>query len=159
VAAFYHVGLIVENLQEAMDELSQSVGLHWEEPHDSEYGSSRIRVTMSIEGPPFIELIQGEPGGLWDTSQGSRMDHIGFWAEDLESEKQKLSAAGMVLDFDSAHYGFGTRGSVFSYHRSPKTGLRIELIGLARVAAMFARRGLPSPAEASTSSATDNPTR
>jgi hypothetical protein len=124
---YFHIGVVVRDIHAAMDELSAAVGLSWNAPHQSRYGDFDILVSYSIEGPPFIELIQGADHSPWDTSQGPRADHIGYWSDDLAAGQAHLERAGLPLVFDGADYD----RSVFKYHRSATTGLRIELLSSA----------------------------
>jgi catechol 2,3-dioxygenase-like lactoylglutathione lyase family enzyme len=124
---FFHVGLIVEDLDAAITELSAALGLEFNEPHESTYGDSHIRVCYSIQGPPYVELIQGEPGSLWSTTGGPHADHIGYFVDDLEASQAQLEAAGVPVDIDGT--SFGNR---FAYHRAPAGGMRIELIDAAK---------------------------
>jgi hypothetical protein len=121
---YYHVALVVEDLDAAMAELTRAVGLRWGEPHDSTYGEWRIRVVYSA-GPPFVELVQGEPGGPWDTTEGSHLDHIGYFSDDVLRDRRVLEEAGAAIDLDPTPYG---RGDVFAYLRTPVLGARVELV-------------------------------
>jgi hypothetical protein len=77
ITPYYHIGLVVADLEAAMSELSAAVGLTWEDPHRSTYGEWDIDVVMSMEGPPYIELVQGGPDGPWSGADGRRLDHFG----------------------------------------------------------------------------------
>lgn len=123
--AFFHVGLVVKNLEAAMKEMSDALGITWREPHDSTYGEWNIKVVYSIEGPPFVELVQGEDGGPWDTARGSHIDHIGVWSEDMAQESERMVAAGLPIHFDPATVG---RGGTFCYHKALASGATIELV-------------------------------
>lgn len=127
IGTFFHVGVIVEDLDAAIDELSRTLGLEFNEPHESSYAGSHIRVCYSLQGPPYLELIQGEPGSMWDTEGGPHADHVGYFVDDLEAGMARLERAGCPVDIDGV--AFGGR---FSYHRSNRAGLRIELIDAAR---------------------------
>jgi Glyoxalase/Bleomycin resistance protein/Dioxygenase superfamily len=130
---FFHVGVVVEDLAAAMEELQRTLGLEFNEPHESTYGDSHIRVCYSLQGPPYVELIEGEPGSMWSTSGGPRADHVGYFVDDLEGARAQLEAAGMPVDIDGM--AFGGR---FTYHRMRHTGMRIELIDAARREALIA---------------------
>lgn len=129
---FFHVGIVVEDLRAAMDELSATLGLRWRTPHDSQYGDWAIKVVYSIDGPPFVELVEGgKNGGPWDVSKGSRIDHIGYYSEDVVRESERLAALGLPVEFDPTPFG---RQGNFCYHRAVAAGARIELVDVARVA-------------------------
>ena len=120
---YFHVGIIVEDLESAMGELGRALELSWHEPHERSYDGSTIRVCFSKEGPPYLELIEGQPGSHWSTDSGPHLDHLGYWSSDFQADVERLEAAGMSLDIDGVKMG-----GRFNYHRSPSAGLRIELI-------------------------------
>ena len=123
---YFHAGLLVADLEAAMQELTHALGVTWNEPHESRYGSSRLRATYSREGPPFIELIEGD--GPWTPRRASsEIDHLGYWSEDLERDKLHLQRAGLPIEIDGSEHGVD-----FTYHRAAKAGVRIELIGPVR---------------------------
>lgn len=126
IAPYYHIGLIVTDLEAAMSELTAAVGLTWEEPHHSRYGDWEIDVVMSIEGPPYVELVQGGRDGPWSTADGPRLDHFGYACEDPEADGARLLANGFEVDFDPAEVG---ARRMFCYYRGRHTGARIELLG------------------------------
>jgi hypothetical protein len=134
LGSYFHVGVLVEDIDLAMEELGKTLGLHFNEPHDSQYGPWKIRVSYSREGPPYVELVQGERGGPWDITGGPRADHLGYFTDDLDVDKRRLEAAGMPIDIDGTEYG-----GVFTYHRSVHSGLRVELIDASRRDALLAR--------------------
>lgn len=131
---FFHVGYVVEDIERAAAELGVALGLHFNEPHESRYGEWTILVCYASDGPPFVELVQGEPGSPWDTSRGSRADHIGYFAPDLARDKRALERAGLPIDIDGTEYG-----GKFTYHRAPHAGMRLELIDEARRAPLLER--------------------
>jgi hypothetical protein len=137
---YFQVGVLVENLEGAREELASALGLEWSEIVEREVGEWRIRVCFAKQGPPYLELIEGPPGSPWETTGGSRIDHIGYWADDLDESKQRLDAAGLALEVDGSKYG-----GVFTYHRGRTSGLRVELIDAAGRAAFYERWGLQAP--------------
>jgi hypothetical protein len=69
-----HVGFLVPDLLEGMARISRALGISFLPPLDQEIavleegGQSapgHIRLTWSIEGPPHIELIEGQVSGLY----------------------------------------------------------------------------------------------
>jgi hypothetical protein len=125
--SYFHVGLVVPDFEAATRELPLALGLTFNESHESTYGPDTIRVAYARPGPPFLEVVQGTPGGQWNTEGGPRMDHVGYFSHDLEADIAQLEAAGLPLDIDGRVYG-----NPFVYHRGTHTGMRIELIDGAR---------------------------
>jgi peroxiredoxin len=125
VHPFWHVGLIVQDLDTVMEELSRALGLSWSAVDTRKRGDYQFRVAFSFEGPPYIELLEGrpEPGSPWDTTSGNRLDYIGFWADDIDDAKRQLIEGGLPVDADGADYG-----GRWAYHRAPHAGIRVELV-------------------------------
>jgi hypothetical protein len=134
---FYHVGVIVTDLEAAMRELTTAVGLSWSAPVDRYLGDAHNRVTFSREGPPFIELIQGEPGSDWDTSNGPRLDHLGFFSPDLDADKQRLACEGFELAIDGA-----ALSGPWAYHLTKHAGMRLENVDESARGQVLARLGV-----------------
>ena len=83
----YHVGLVVPDVDEAMDDFSGQFGLGWAPVQERELTirhlgrlvTTGLRFTYSVQGPPHLELIGVAPGSPWEPA-GS-MHHVGFWAD------------------------------------------------------------------------------
>jgi hypothetical protein len=116
---FWQVGIVVEDIEQAMDEFTRALGAEWTEVQDRMSG----RVTFSRQGPPYLELIEGKPGGLWDASAGSRIDHLGFWAQDLDEERRRLEQEGAPVIFNGQ-----SMEAPFNYHLLSATNVRLEAI-------------------------------
>jgi hypothetical protein len=137
---FFQVGVLVEDLDAARKELSEALGVEWSDIVERVNGEWRIRVCFTKQGPPYLELIEGPPGSPWEATHGSRIDHIGYWADDVNDSKRRLDEAGVALEFD------GTQtGGVFTYQRGRGSGLRVELIDASGRSAFYARWGLSDP--------------
>jgi predicted enzyme related to lactoylglutathione lyase len=121
---YFHVGIVVEDIRAAMNEFSALVGVTWEEPHTSTYGDSEIVVAYTIEGPPYLELIQGGVGGPWSVEGGSRLDHIGYSSDDVEGDSRRFDASGAPYEVGART--FGRTG--WAYHRTEITDIRLELV-------------------------------
>lgn len=122
IGPYAHVGIIVEDLDSAMEEMTTALGLRWlpiqERPNDH----TTLRLTFSTE-PPYIELIEGSPGTSRDTSHGPHVDHLAYWTSRFDEDKRRLCHAGMTLDVE----GTSPFGGSWCYLSSSTTGLRIEL--------------------------------
>ena len=46
---------------------------------------------FSLDGPPFVELLQWRPGSLWDKVG---FHHIGAWSDDLAAESERFVSEG-----------------------------------------------------------------
>src|SRR5204863_9679842 len=81
-----------------------------------------LRFTYSTQGPVHLELLQGEPGTVWDTSSPG-LHHTGVWVDDVGATTSELMRQGWTIvgAQKSPDEGFG----VYSYVQSP-SGLIIE---------------------------------
>lgn len=132
ITAISHTALAVPDLDAAMSSYSSLLGLTWARPQQrtmdirTDHGdiSAQIRFTYSIEGPPHLELIQGEEGTVWAPADG--LHHIGVWTDQLSEDAEALSQRGLPVEVAGlSRSGNGPFG--FTYHRSDH-GLRFELV-------------------------------
>jgi ketosteroid isomerase-like protein len=135
---FNQVGLLVENIGRASEQLERAVGLRFEAPVQRRIGEWTVLVAYSLHGPPYIELIEAPPGTPWSTDGSARLDHIGFWSEDLDADGRRLADAGLPLAVDGTSLG----GRWF-YHLAADAGIRIEHIEESARKAFGERRGGP----------------
>lgn len=132
---YFQVGFVVPDLEAAMAELGAGLGVEMLGPLERDVGDGVLRIAFAKTPPPYLELIQGPPGSLWDATAGPRMHHLGYWSDDLGADSARLETAGMTLELD---LGFAR------YHR-PTTGAgaRIELIDAGFRPEFLARWELP----------------
>ena len=128
----YHIGLIVPDLGAAMGQYTATFGFSWAPTHESrpevivdgERRQAEIAVTYSVQGPPYLELVQERRGSIWG-ADGLALTHVGFWAEDLSAGRRALDESGLVARVrDDDRDG---RPARFSYHPFAG-GLWIELV-------------------------------
>ena len=140
----FHVGVLVPDLERAMTELGDGLGLTWsslvelEQPIWSpKHGSSTLplRFTYSSHGPQRVELLQGPPGSIWDGASHPGVHHMGVWVDDVGAEVERLTALGWSLELArrAPEEGYGT----FCYLRSP-SGFLLEPV-LVSLKPMFER--------------------
>lgn len=96
----WHVGFIVDRLEDAMSELTAALGLAWAPVHeirgqhlDSPDGTVYpidTRVVFSIDLPLSIELIEPSPGTPNVRRGDSAFHHLGYWSDDLIAEEAHL---------------------------------------------------------------------
>ncbi len=124
---FWQVGLLVPDLESAMDELSRALGLTWSAIMP--YGTAEVplRVVMSTQGPPYFELVEGPAGSAWDCSAGPRLDHLGYWTENINRERSRLESEGAPVVMDGQ-----ARGKLVNYHALPLSGFLLEIFDASR---------------------------
>ena len=128
----YHIGLTVPDLGAAMEQYTATFGFSWATIHestldvivDSERRQAQIAVTYSIQGPPYLELVQERHGSIWG-ADGFALTHVGFWVEDLSAGRRALDQTGLAARVHDA--GRGGQPARFSYHPFAG-GLWIELV-------------------------------
>jgi hypothetical protein len=141
----YHHGVLVPDIDAAMAEMGEPLGLEWCElqhreqqvwtPENGTHGID-LRFTYSAGTGQHLELLQGAPGSIWDANvHGAGVHHIGVWSDDVGGETAALIAHGWTLRMAShpPDAGFGA----FTYVQ-PHSGLIVELVTTA-VRPMFER--------------------
>ena len=128
----YHLGQTVPDLGAAMEQYTATFGFSWATIHEStpevivdgERRRAEIAVTYSIQGPPYLELVQERRGSIWG-ADGFALTHVGFWAEDLDAGRRSLEESGLVARVRDA----GRDGSPARYSYHPfGGGMWIELV-------------------------------
>lgn len=122
---FYHLGFVVQDIDRAISDLTRALGLSWNRALNRRLGDWEYRIVFSVEGPPFFEVIQGPQGSPWDATDGSRFDHIGYWSNDLGTDKHRLARRRAPVEFDASPYG-----RPLTYHRLDSLGMRLELVDI-----------------------------
>ena len=148
---FFQVGIIVQDIEASMKELSDAQGVQWGEVANRKYQQWEFKRVFSLQGPPFIELIEGPPGSPWDASKGSRIDHLQWWSKDMEADTKRMEKAGLSVDIDGVNNSpiVGEDGKkkpgIYRYFNAPKTGMRLELIDESQRAVHRQRWGIDKP--------------
>ena len=138
---FFQVGILVPDLERAMQELSAAQNVTWGTVAARQYNDWKFRRVFSKEGPPYIELIEGPPGSPWDCGGSPKLDHLQWWSDDMQKDTQRMEAAGLTLDTDGKKLG-----GPFRYFRAPATGMRVELIDASNRAGYRERWGIADEA-------------
>ena len=102
----FHMAMAVPDLARAMDELGQALSLTWAPVRDIEMQlvspagedlKTPIRAVYSLQGPPYLELVTGEPGSMFSVVDGPRLHHVGLMVDDIDTEVRRLQGLGMRL--------------------------------------------------------------
>jgi hypothetical protein len=131
----YHVGVVVPDVHAAMEQYAQALGFTFSAVGDTTLDvlvdgqprRARIAATYSLEGPPYLELVEELSGGVW-AAGALGLQHVGLWTDDLEGSVRRLEDAGLAGRVRHAP----PEGSpvLFSYH-SGGPGLWWELVSTA----------------------------
>ncbi len=134
--SFFHVGIVVPRLEEALDRLGTTLGLRWGGVTETELGLQApdgarttvpLRMVYSV-APPYVEVIEEVVGSPWECNPYSNLHHIGFWADGLAASHDHLLGSGCPLEV--AGYAGDVVPAVYAYHRDP-LGVRVELVDAA----------------------------
>ena len=101
----FHMAMAVPDLERAMESLGTALRLDWTEVRHVQMElvqpdgnvTTRIRAVYSKQGPPYLELVSGEPGSMFSAADGPRLHHAGMIVEDVAEETKRLQWLGMTL--------------------------------------------------------------
>jgi Glyoxalase/Bleomycin resistance protein/Dioxygenase superfamily len=86
----FHVGIVVDDLDRALAELTGLFGYDWggevdvTQPVHVPTGEITVRFRFRYSRTtPRVEVIQSQPGTLWTAEAGSRIHHLGYWSDDV----------------------------------------------------------------------------
>ena len=109
------------------------VDAEWRTSLDDSGTVQKVRGTARwLVGPnPPIELWEGLPGSPWHVPPGTmRLDHLGYWGVDMETQATQLEALGYGLELTPVVDGrdFATDGPYrgFAYFKNAH-GDRVEI--------------------------------
>jgi methylmalonyl-CoA epimerase len=123
-----HIGVAVENLNEAMRLYRESLGLEIEETE--EVKEQRVKVAFIPVGESRIELIEStDPNGLiakFIERKGEGIHHIALEVDHIEDALQKLKEKGVQLIDEKPRIGAHRMKIAFLHPKSTK-GVLLEL--------------------------------
>lgn len=106
VETYFHVGVIVADLEKAMDDYSRILGLTFADPahvhipflSDPDTHPHDVHVTFSEDGPPYYELIEANGAGIFSAGQENRILYVGMYEPDIEARMRTLEEQGIGID-------------------------------------------------------------
>lgn len=130
----FHVGMVVEDVEQGMDEISRALGVSWGRVQrkdltmDSRGGTGPVSVcyAYSLDGPPYLELIERRDGSVFD-SLG--LHHVGMWTENPASESARLDEMGWLRESVIIAADGTWGGGLFHLGTG---GLRVEVVDIGR---------------------------
>lgn len=131
----FHVGILVDDLDEAIDRYGRTLGLTFGARQDRCLSvgmdgapvDTDLSLVYSHQGPPYIELMQANPGvGIWGAHRSPGFHHVGAWVDDLDGRVAELAAQGTRVEAT-----LGRNGVITAVYLEPNdlTGVRLELCG------------------------------
>jgi hypothetical protein len=130
-ADLFHVGIVVDDLDAALEELGSLFGYEWCPLFAIEIsvvlpeGETMVDLHFVYsKTAPRIEVIRAVPGTPWVPAPGSGLHHAGYWSDDIAADGVRLSERG----YSEEARGVRPDGApIWAYYRSPR-GLRIEIV-------------------------------
>lgn len=131
----FHTGVRVPDLDAAMSELGESLGLTWAAAREVEampvwtpgdgLRDVPLRFVYSCEGPQHLELLESQPGSPWYGGDDPGVHHIGVWVSDVAAEVEAALARGWTIALAGAAPDDGCGN--FAYIQPPN-GMLVEVV-------------------------------
>jgi methylmalonyl-CoA epimerase len=127
-AVLDHIGIAVQNIDEALAFYRDALGLHVEAPED--VTSQRVRAHFIPVGQSAIELLEATASdsaiAKFVARRGPGMHHVTLRVEDIRAALAHLKARGVRLVDDAPHPG--AEGALVAFiHPSAAHGVLVEL--------------------------------
>lgn len=95
-------------------------------------GSRALELTVcySVEGPPFLELVQADPeGGVFGSQHGEGVHHVGFHEPDVAARMERLRGE-QDLAMEAARFGNRDASRMGAAYTAPAGlhGVRLEIV-------------------------------
>lgn len=101
----FHVGVVVDDLDDALDELTGAFGYEWCDviampvPVWLPSGETEIDLAFAYSrSTPRLELIRTIPGSVWEPAAGSGVHHLGYWSDDVARDSTALEQLGYAVE-------------------------------------------------------------
>lgn len=135
-APYFHTGIVVDDLGEAVKYYSDSLGVRFTEPgtfdiprlEDPDPHPFLFTAVLSMTDAPFLELIQANGDGIISADKCGQILYHGYWEDDMAARLEWLnSPAGHGAE---AVFRMEEGGTPFSIITNPdRYGNRIEYVG------------------------------
>ncbi len=76
---FFHLGILVRDVEAARADFTALLGLDFEPVHSQQLATGEnIRFCYSLQGAPYLELVEMTGTGSWSAEQPEGFHHIGI---------------------------------------------------------------------------------
>jgi hypothetical protein len=76
---YFHVGILVRDVEVARADFTAKLGLEFESVHSQQIATGETtRFCYSLQGPPYLELVEMTGTGSWSPQQPEGFHHIGL---------------------------------------------------------------------------------
>jgi hypothetical protein len=129
----YHFALVVEDVEQAKEDLGKALGLTWAKTQLRSYVTEtrdgrkpgEMCYAYSLQGPPYLELLELRPGTIFDRVG---LHHIGLWTDDRAFESARLDSVGWPREAVTVNPDGTWGGGLF---HTGICGLRLEVVDIA----------------------------
>ena len=90
----FHVGIVVDDLDRALGDLSARFGYRWadeihvDQPVQLPHGTATVEFRFRYSrDAPRLEIIEARPGTLWVPARDSGIHHLGYWSDDIAAAR------------------------------------------------------------------------
>jgi quinol monooxygenase YgiN/catechol 2,3-dioxygenase-like lactoylglutathione lyase family enzyme len=138
-ASFFHVGLVVTDLEQAVKHYSDVHGIEFTEPavfdiprlEDPDPHPFKLVAVFSRTEPPHYELIQADGDGIVSAAQAGKILYYGIWEPDMAGRLARLQAQGIGID---ASFRADADSTPFAIITAPDPlGARIEYVSTSEI--------------------------
>ncbi len=82
--AYFHIGILVKDVEAARADFTARLGVEFEPVHSQQIATGETtRFCYSLQGPPYLELVEMTGTGSWSPEQPEGFHHIGLSDPDL----------------------------------------------------------------------------
>jgi hypothetical protein len=127
----FHIGIVVDDPQATMSQLSAVFGYEWGERMGGQVPVSLPTgdVVVSLAAwyslsTPRLEIVQSIPDSLWSPVPGSGIHHLGYWTDDVATSATALEGHGYTVEAMGKRPG----GEAYWAYLGSPSGPRIELV-------------------------------
>ncbi|GAB1643428.1 antibiotic biosynthesis monooxygenase [Krasilnikovia sp. MM14-A1259] len=134
--SFFHIGMVVPDLDKAVARYSDVLGIEFTEPHTYEIPRLedpyphpfKLTCVFSRTEPPYYELIQAEGEGIVSAAQAGKILYYGLSETDMAGRLEKLRAQNVGID---ALFRPSAGATPFAIITAPDLlGARLEYVGV-----------------------------
>ena len=134
--SFFHIGMVVPDLDRAVARYSDVLGIEFTEPHTYEIPRLedpyphpfKLTCVFSRTEPPYYELIQAEGEGIVSAAQCGKILYYGVWETDMSARLETLRAQDIGID---AIFRPAAGATPFAVITAPDLlGARLEYVGI-----------------------------
>jgi quinol monooxygenase YgiN len=134
--SFFHTGVVVADLDQAVQRYHDVLGLDFTEPHvfdvprleDPYPHPFKLTAVFSRTEPPYYELIQAEGEGIVSAAQIGKILYYGVWETDMDGRLEQLRACNMGVDAVFRPAAGATPFAIIT--AADLFGARIEYVGI-----------------------------